>query len=149
MGHVRVPSPLLFLALLCAFLTGCGVAFSDAPQGTEFFKSLNVSGELKAGSALTLAVGYQQKNPVETRIRCEIRQGKDLVKVVGENTAPADPRGGPKATPFPGTFSMDFKLDEPGTYKAECFTPADEDNFILKNFTLAPNDAPTARAGGG
>jgi hypothetical protein len=121
---------------------GCGVSFSSAPDGTEFFKSVTVSGELTAGAPLTAAVTYEQNNPVETTIKCEVRQGKNLVKEIGSAKAPLHPLGGPEATPFPGNFSFDFNVAEPGSYKLECFTPADEDNFIIKDFKLDPrNDA--------
>lgn len=127
------------LSLACALVLGCGVSFSSAPKGTEFFKALAVTGPLDAGKPLTVAVSYQQAYPVNTIIKCEIRQGKSLVKDLGAQTAPAHPTGNPKATPFPGNFSFDAVLDEPGEYKAECFTPADEDNFILKTFRVKPS----------
>jgi hypothetical protein len=135
---VTTPRLTLLLALSCAIFAGCGVKFSDPPEGTEFFKSLSVTGKMQAGASLTATVEYAQHNPVVTDIRCEIRQGKTLVKDVGTQRAPLHPAGGPDATPFPGTFSYDFVIDQPGTYKAECFTPADEDNFIIKTFTLEP-----------
>ncbi len=123
---------------------GCGVSFSSAPDGTEFFKSLTVSGRMTAGAPLTAALTYEQNNPVATEIKCEVRQGKNLVKGIGSATAAFHPLGGPQATPFPGNFSFDFDIDKPGSYKLECFTPADEDNFILKNFKLAPGNNATS-----
>jgi hypothetical protein len=129
---------LLLLALSCAIFAGCGVKFSDPPEGTEFFKSLSVTGTMQAGASLTATIEYAQHNPVITGVICEIRQGTTLVKDIGTRRAPQHPEGGPDATPFAGTFTYDFAIDQPGTYKAECFTPADEDNFIIKTFTLAP-----------
>ena len=120
----------------------------DAKQGNEFFKSLTVTGELRAGSPLTAAVTYEQNNPIAVVIKCEIRQGKDLVKELGSESVPLLPGGGPKATPFPGNFSFDFTMEQPGTYKAECFTPADEDNYILKTFTIGSAATPTPAASG-
>jgi hypothetical protein len=140
----------LLLAPLGLLLAGCGVSFSNPPEGTEFFKSLTVSGEMTAGAQLTAAVTFEQKNPVDTTVKCEVRRAKELVKEIGSAKAPLHPLGGPEATPFPGNFAFDFSLDEPGAYKLECFTPADEDNFIIKNFTLAPRHdaaAETPRAG--
>lgn len=128
----------LLLALSCAIFAGCGVRFSDPPEGTEFFKSLSVTGKLEAGSPLTATVEYAQHNPVFTDIRCEVRQGKALVKEIGTQRAPQHPAGGPEATPFAGTFTYDFVIDQPGAYRAECFTPADEDNFIIKTFRIVP-----------
>lgn len=121
---------------------------SSAKNGTEFFKSLTITGDLAAGAPLTAAVGYDQNNPVPVVIKCEIRQGKNLVKELGGELAPELPLGGPKATPFPGNFSFDFVMEQPGTYKAECFTPADEDNYILKTFTIGPAATPTPPPGG-
>jgi hypothetical protein len=140
---LRRVSPLI-LPLVVLF-AACGVSYGDPPQGTEFFKSLTISGTRRAGEPLTAAVVYAQKNPTNLDIKCEIRQGKDLVKDIGTQQAPGLPFGGPKATPLAGNFSYDFALDKPGTYKAECFTPKDEDNFIIKTFTLA---AASPSAGG-
>jgi hypothetical protein len=130
--------PLLLLTLSCAIFAACGVKFSDPPDGTEFFKALTVTGNPQPGAPLTATVDYAQHNPVFTDVRCEIRQGKTLVGDIGTQRAPQHPAGGPEATPFPGTFSFDFVVVQPGTYKAECFTPGDEDNFIIKTFTIAP-----------
>ena len=149
MGDVRLPRALLPLLAVCALFAGCGVSFRDAKQGTEFFKSLTVTGELTVGTPLTAAVTYEQANPVPVGIKCELRQGKDLVRDLGSEMAPFLPAGGPKATPFPGNFSIDFTVDKPGTYKAECFTPYDEDNYILRTFTVRPAPTPTPAAASG
>lgn len=153
MGHVASLRPVAVLSLLGVLIAGCGVSFSSPPDGTEFFKSLTISGELTAGSPLTAAVEYEQNNPVLTEIQCEIRQDKTLVKAIGSEKAALHPLGGPTATAFPGNFSLDFSLDQPGTYKAECFTPADQDNFILKTFTIRPaaksTPPPTGESAGG
>jgi hypothetical protein len=58
---------------------------------------------------------------------------------------PQLPGGSPKATPFPGNVSFDFTVDAPGEYKAECYTPNDEDNVIIDVFTiLGPAVTPAA-----
>jgi len=146
---VRLPQALPLLLVVVAILAaGCGVDFSSAKQGNEFFKSLAVTGDLRAGSPLTAAVTYEQNNPVAVVIKCEVRQGKDLVKEIGGESAPLLAGGGPEATPFPGNFSFDFSMEQPGTYKAECFTPADEDNYIIKTFTIGPAATPTPATGG-
>lgn len=147
MGHVGRLRLIFLLTLSVALLSGCGVSFSSTPDGTEFFKSLKISGELTAGTPLTALVTYEQANPVLTEIHCEIRQGKERVKDLGSTTAALHPLGVPGATPFPGNFSLDFSLGQPGTYKAECFTPLDEDNFILKTFTIRPASTPTPATG--
>lgn len=122
--------------------------FSSSKQGTEFFKSLAVTGDPRAGSPLTAAVTYEQNNPVAVVLKCEIRRGKDLVSDLGSETVPPLAFGKPKATPFPGNFSFDFYVVEAGTYKAECFTPADEDNYIIKTFTVGPGATATQAPGG-
>lgn len=119
-------------------LAACGVRFSAAKQGTEFFVSLDVSGDKRAGQPLTALVTYDQKYPFEVLIKCELRQAKELVKPVGQDSAPPLANGNPKATPFPGSFSYDFTVERPGAYEVQCYTPADEDNFITKEFALGP-----------
>jgi hypothetical protein len=126
--------------LVCAFaplLAACGVAFSDPPQGNEFFKSLTVMGNKRVGQPLTAVVTVKQSYAIAVPIRCELRQKKSLVKALGEETAPANPEGNPKATPIAATLSFNFTVDAPGDYGVECFTTADEDNYIAKALTIA------------
>ena len=134
---MRHSNRLLPLVLCCALFAACGVRFSSGDEGTEFFKSLTVTGPLKAGATLTGSVFYAQRNPIDVQVSCELRQGKQLVKPIGLQNVPALPGGGPEATPTSGRYTFDFTVDAPGTYKAECFTPADEDNFILRTFTVS------------
>ncbi len=133
---MKFPSTLL-IAGSCLLFAACGVSYGKAKQGNEFFKSLTVTGDHQATVSLTALVTYETNYPKELGITCELRQGKELIKPIGHDTAPALPGAGAKATPFPGSFSYDFIVDTPGAYKAECFTPADEDNFIIKEFTVA------------
>jgi len=135
---------LLVAALL---LSGCGVKFSDGDPGTEFFKSLKVSGTTTAGAPLTLAVTYAQNNPVAVAVKCELRQGKTLIKPIGEGTVALLEGGGPKATPVAGNYSFDFVVDRPGSYRAECYTPADENNYIIREFTVRAAAASPASGG--
>ena len=144
MGDVRSPRALLPFVAVCALFAGCGVSFRNGEEGTEFFKSLTVTGDLTVGLALTASVTYEQSNPVPVVIACELRLGKEVVRSLGSETVPFLPVGGPKATPFPGNYSMDFWVDKPGTYKASCYTPLDEDNYINRTFTIRPAPAPTA-----
>ncbi len=137
--------PLLLVAAL--LLSGCGVKFTDAEPGTEFFKSLKVSGTPTAGSPLTLALTYEQNNPVAVVVTCELRQGKTLIEPIGEETVPLLAGGGPKATPVAGSYSFDFVVDRPGTYRAECYTPADEYNYIIREFTVRPAANPPTSGG--
>jgi hypothetical protein len=135
------------LLLATLILGGCGVDFSNGEPGTEFFKSLKVNGTPTAGAQLTMVVTYAQNNPVDVAVKCELRQGKNLVKEVGSQTVPQLAGGGPKATPVAGTYSFDFTADQPGSYKAECFTPADENNYIIREFTVRPGASPTSPGG--
>ena len=133
---MRTPPFVLLLALLCALLAGCGVRFRDPEQGNEFFKSATVSGDLRAGATLTGAVTIAQRYSIEVAIACELRQGKQLVKPIGSEKISALPGGTPKSTPVAVHYTYEFTVDKPGAYKFECFTPADEDNFIIREFTV-------------
>lgn len=139
-------TPALIVSLVApALLAGCGVAFSPDDEGNEFFQSLEVSGDKRAGRLLTAAVSYEQYYPVEVRFACELRQEKTLIKPIAEvGVMPLD-GGSPDATPFPGNFAFDFVVDEPGKYRVECLTPRDEDNYIIDEFTIAsaPAETPT------
>jgi hypothetical protein len=46
--------------------------------------------------------------------------------------------GTPDATPVAHRDSFPFTVDEPGDYYVECYTPADDDNFIRRGFTVEP-----------
>ena len=72
-----------------------------------------------------------------------MRRNKELVKEIGATDAPALVFGGPEATPFPGNYTFDFTLDAPGAYKVQCYTPADDDNFIEKEITVLPGENAT------
>jgi hypothetical protein len=116
--------------------TACGVKFSDPPAHNEFFQSLVVTGDTRVGTPLTAAVSYQTTYTVPVQVICELRQGTTTVSVIGRDEIPAYPGGGPEATPVPGNFSYDFVVDDPGSYKIQCYTARDEDNFIKRAFTV-------------
>ncbi|MBI5289238.1 MAG: hypothetical protein HY873_09740 [Chloroflexi bacterium] len=126
---VVVPFALLF--------TACGIRFTDPPPGTEFFESLQVSGERTAGSPLTALVSYTQTYPVEVELTCELRQNKQTLFEIGKNVVPPVPDGNPDATPVVGSFSYDFTPPAPGAYRVECLTLREEDNFISKKITIS------------
>lgn len=134
---MRILPRLAALFVLSSVLTGCGIAFGSASEGTEFFKSLDVSGEKTAGAPLTATILYAQKNPLPVLIRCELRQNKEAVKQIGEATAPALVYGRPDLPGVPGTFAFDFVVDAPGAYRVQCFTVLEEDNFIEEKITIA------------
>lgn len=133
-GLLRFAAMLLFVALAGA---ACGVRFRDASAGNEFFKSLTIVGDRRAGVPLVASVSYAQTYPLEVQVTCELRQGKQLVREIGTATIPRLPGGTPKSTPAAGQQSYDFVVDAPGRYKLECFTPADQDNYINKEFSIS------------
>jgi hypothetical protein len=128
----------LFFPLLigCLFLAGCGVRFRDPKPGNEFFKSATVSGDLRAGTTLTGSVNVAQRYGIDVAITCELRQGKTLIKSIGSEKIAALPNGTPKSTPVAANYSYEFTVDSPGAYKFECFTPSDQDNYIIREFTV-------------
>ncbi|HYM15129.1 MAG TPA: hypothetical protein VEZ14_06185 [Dehalococcoidia bacterium] len=133
---MRFALPLL-LAVSCALLVGCGVRFSDPPPGTEFFKKVTISGDLRAGSTITAHVAIAQHYPVNVPISCELRRSSTALRTLATATVAALADGGPTATPVASTYAFDFKIDAPGTYNVKCVTPSDIDNFIVKQFTVA------------
>lgn len=141
------PHSTLLLTACALILAGCGVNFRPGPEGNEFFKEVDVSGDMRARAPLTGYVRVAQIYPVEVVIRCEVRRGKDLVTEFGQDILPPHPSGGPEATPFAGDYAYDFMLEQPGRYKFECYTPRDEDNYITEAFTIGPERTPTPAAG--
>ncbi len=143
-GDVRIFPAIPLLLVLAVLAAACGVGYGSTPDGNEFFKSAKVTGDFRAGMTLTGAVTYESNYSIEVQITCEIRRGKELVQSLSSERIPALPDGGPKATPFPGNFSYDFAVAEPGAYKFECYTTKDDDNYIIRDFTVraAPDSAP-------
>lgn len=133
----------LFAASL--IVAGCGIRFSDAPQGNDFFDSLDVTGDKRAGQTLTAAVALSQFYPVEVAVECELLDDSATLKPIGREVVPPLPDGSPDETPFAWNYSFDFTVDETGEYYVDCFTPLDEDNFIREviNISEAPDASPT------
>lgn len=129
---------LLLLVIAGGLLAACGVRFSDASPGTEFFKSLTISGDMRAGAPLTAAVGIAQHYEIDVAIACQLRKGQTVLKEIGAEKVPLIPDGGPEATPVAVNYSFDFTVDAPGTYNVKCLTPSDENNFIIKQITIRP-----------
>ena len=124
------------LALSCALLAGCGVRFHDPQPGNEFFKSATVSGDLRVGTTLIGSVTIAQRYNIEVPITCELRQGKALVKPIGAEKIAPLPNGTPKSTPVAAHYTYEFTVEQAGAYKFECFTTADQDNFIIREFSV-------------
>ena len=135
---MSIPRPLVILVVASLLLAGCGIAFGEAKKGNEFFDSLDVTGDMRANEHLTAAVAMRQNYPVEVTVACELRQASEKVKDIGREVVPAFPNGSPELTPFPANFSFDFTVDEPGSYKVDCFTPLDDDNYIREEIVIGP-----------
>ena len=128
----------VLLALASIALAGCGIAFSDAPQGNDFFTSLRVSGDTRVGRPLTAAVSYETFYPVQIEIVCELRQGSRTIHEIGRGFAPAiTPERHPDDEAVPGNFSIDFTVEAAGSYKVECYTVLDDANYIIEEFAVA------------
>jgi hypothetical protein len=136
----RAPAVVLLLSSVLLAVSGsaCGVRFSDPEAGTEFFTSIDISGEMRAGKPLTVLVAYEQFYPVDVTFHCELRREKEIIKRIGEKVVVPLENGGPDKTPFPGVFAFDFTVDEPGTFIVECLTDRDEDNFIGDEIKIDP-----------
>lgn len=141
---VRGPLRLAAVLLTFAALFGaCGVAFSESDEGTEFFKRIQVSGPNRADVTMTVLLDYEQYYPVDVVIRCELRTETALVaEIAPPFVAPKLPLGTPDSTPVAGAFARDFVVEEPGTYRVECLTPQDEDNFIAEEIHIGPAPTP-------
>ena len=118
----------------------CGVTFGGAPEGNDFFTSLDVTGDMTIAAPLTAALSYETFYPVPVDIICELRQGDDLVREIGRTQAPSVPE---ELSPddederVPGNISFDFAVEEAGAFKVECYTPLDEANYIVEEFDVA------------
>lgn len=135
----KVSRKVLLIALvLFAFpLGGCGIAFSDAPQGNDFFTSLRVSGDKVTGAPITAAVSYETIYPAQIEIVCELRQGSRTIREIGRGFAPAiTPERDPDDDAVPGNFSIDFSVESAGSYKIECYTALDDANYIIEEFSV-------------
>ncbi len=126
----------MILAIASAVLAGCGVRFRDPEPGNEFFKTATVSGDLRAGSTLTGAITIAQRYNIDVPFTCELRQGKQLIKPIASDVVSALEGGTPKSAPVRADYSFPFVVDKPGAYKFECFTAKDEDNFIIREFSV-------------
>ncbi len=118
-------------------LVACGVRYSDPEPGTEFYESIDITGDMTADETLTVTIGITQTNSVEVESVCELRQNKKTLFEIGRDLVPALPEGNPSATPVVSTLTHGFSVDEAGTFVVECLTPKDEDNFIAKEITIS------------
>ena len=101
MGSVRFARVLVGLCVVAMMAGARGVAFSAPSRNHTLFQSLKVTGQMRTGGPLAAHLTYQQYLPIDIDVRCELRQDKKLVKVIGQGTVSEDPGGSPKAPPFP------------------------------------------------
>jgi hypothetical protein len=136
------------LPLLSLLLLGCGVSFGSDFDGTETFRSLELSGERVAGSELTVNVVVAQAYSVPVMIACYYEENSKLTddqkKVTFEERArrfaevvlPPAPGRLPTEKPQPQTFSFSFSVPAPGKYFLACLTPGSAENGIGMSFTV-------------
>ncbi|MCH8949958.1 MAG: hypothetical protein IIB87_06235 [Chloroflexi bacterium] len=74
-------------ALLAVIFAACGISFSTAPEETELFKRLSISGDFTPRAPLTLLLEYEQPYTVPIQVRCDVLE--------------ADPPPTPDQTPTP------------------------------------------------
>jgi hypothetical protein len=130
-------TPLVLLALL---LPACGIEFGDGDENHEPLASLRVVGTPIAGEELRLELDYAQTYPVPVQVECRLKQGSQVVQIIGSDVIEANPDGEPEAAPVTGTLSFTFEVDIPGKYGLECLTPADPENKLKGTLTVAPRE---------
>jgi hypothetical protein len=141
---------LLALPIALLSLTACGIEFSSSFEGTELFKSIQLTGERRVGAELTITVMVNPVYPTPVHIGCyyedDERLTNDQAKLdfadramkVGETVlepahdrTPAD-----DAERIPLSFR--FVVNEPGDYFIACLTPAAPDNGLGVSFEIPP-----------
>ncbi len=129
---------LLLLCALAVLMAGCGIDLGGGDEHSEPLAGLRISGTPAVGEELRVELEYSQTYPVPVEVECRLKQGKTVLQTIGSDTVPANPEGNPEATPMPGSFTFPFRVEQPGEYKVECLTPADEDNKISKTISIGP-----------
>jgi hypothetical protein len=134
------------MVLTSALAAACGVQFASPVVDDDFFTGIRVSGVEQTGAPMTVVFLYQTNYPNVVEVVCELLDSdQEVVKEIGRTTVPAFPNGNPDVTPMAGVSAFDFTVDAPGTFRVECYTPADEDNFVRDEIdvTQAPESTPT------
>lgn len=126
------------LLVLALAASACGIEFDDGDGNNEPLAAMRVVGDRVAGEKLRLELDYAQIYPVPVEIECRLKQGSNVVQIIGADTVAANPEGGPEATPVVGMLSFTFEVDIPGEYRLECLTPADPENKLKSTLTIAP-----------
>jgi len=153
-GLQQLPRALraVFLLVGLLLLPACGVKFSGAPDETEFFKGLRLTGEMLANRELSIEVDVEDSYEAPVRVACYYENPDKLTRdqkkvafeeraqLVGERVLEPGPPG---AGPGPRrTLTFRFSVPEPGTYTLACLTPAAPENAIARTFRIdTPVDA--------
>jgi hypothetical protein len=161
--RLRLALPLLLLVVS----TGCGVTFSESFEGTELFKSIRLTGDLKVGSELTLTLNVNQGYPVPVQVGCYYEAGSrltdDQLKLafqeratfIGGEELPAALDHKPGDDVVREDLVFKFTIDEAGEYFLACLTPAAPENGLGHLFEIVnadgspaatPTPGPSARA---
>ena len=132
--------------------TACGVRLSSpAPDDNAMFQKMDLVGDRKAGSELTVTLTLKQNYPVPVRIACYYedsdRLTEDQEKVAFEERAvrvfdmilPAAPERKPSDEDVPEQrLSFRFAVPERGDYFIACNSPASVENGTGKSFKIRP-----------
>jgi hypothetical protein len=106
-----------------------------------YLRDLDTSTPTPVSTATTIPVPGMTPAPGQVSIfRPRPTPGNRVLLILSESLPP-NPEGGPvgEATPVPGTITRRFFVPErPGRYSVRCFTPADDNNSISENITIAP-----------
>lgn len=141
-------SGLLFAVLAFFSVTACGIQFSGPSNETELFKSISVTGDLNAGSALTVTVSVAQAYSVPVTVACFYEMPETLTKdqkdlrfseraiKIGESLLQPSPPVHPGDGGTLKSVIFNFSIPEPGDYFLACLTPAAPENSLGISFRV-------------
>ena len=144
----HVPSRLLLAPLALIGLTACGITFSNSFDGTEMFKAIELTGDQRPGSELTVRLEIEQSYPVPVEIAC-FYEDDNLVSE-GMQKLPFHERARPAGATVleaardttPGAdarrqeLGFRFPSPEPGKYFIACLTPVAPQNGLGVSFEI-------------
>jgi len=117
---------------------------SAQPYNTSLDVQCDVLTQAKAKPTPTPTTGEPKLTPTPPHIPAPEETPANRVAVVFTTSIGPNVNGSTadEATPVLGNFSHRFRApDKPGNYKLRCFTPADDNNHIIKAFTIEPGVA--------
>jgi hypothetical protein len=118
--------------------------------GTELFQEVELTGERRLGSELTVTMTLTNGYPVPIRVAClyeddatltpdQKRVGfEERAMVIGETILPGTAGSRPDKEGPPLEISYRFTPQAPGSYFLSCMTPAAPDNGMGMEFTVRP-----------